>query len=151
MRQEIQQALRNKYAGVSISVEKERAGPPVGYPVNIEISGDYDELIEVAENLKGFLNNESLPGVEEIKVNVNKSKPGLLIAIDRRKSGAWASLLDKLGSNCGVLFLRKAGIYKRWRVLLHQCARFDKDSRNDTGVLLDQYIVFRDQATGRIL
>ena len=52
-----QQALIGKYAGISISVEKEAAGPPVGYPVNIEVSGeDYDELIQVAENLKNFLN-----------------------------------------------------------------------------------------------
>ncbi|MGB2086533.1 MAG: efflux RND transporter permease subunit, partial [Flavobacteriaceae bacterium] len=60
MRQEIQQALKGKFAGISISVEKEAAGPPVGYPVNIEITGeDYDELIQVAQNLKTFLNNES--------------------------------------------------------------------------------------------
>ena len=53
---------------------KEAAGPPAGYPVNIEVSGeDYDELIQVAENLKQFLNNESIPGVEEIKVDVNKA------------------------------------------------------------------------------
>ena len=45
MRQEIQQALKGKFAGLSISVEKEAAGPPAGYPVNIEVSGeDYDEF-----------------------------------------------------------------------------------------------------------
>jgi hypothetical protein len=32
--------------GVSISVEKDQAGPPAGYPINIEITGkDYTELI----------------------------------------------------------------------------------------------------------
>ena len=47
---------------VSPSRWKEAAGPPAGYPVNIEVSGeDYDELIQVAENLKQFLNNESIP------------------------------------------------------------------------------------------
>ena len=56
LRQEIQQALKGKFAGLSISVEKEAAGPPAGYPVNIEVSGeDYDELIQVAENLKQVL------------------------------------------------------------------------------------------------
>ncbi|MDC0643827.1 efflux RND transporter permease subunit, partial [Flavobacteriaceae bacterium] len=40
LRQEIQQALRGKFAGISISVEKEAAGPPAGYPVNIEVSGE---------------------------------------------------------------------------------------------------------------
>jgi len=49
LRKEIQAKLQDKYAGLSISVEKEAAGPPVGYPVNIEIKGeDYDELIAIA-------------------------------------------------------------------------------------------------------
>ena len=152
MREEIQQALRNKYAGVSISVEKERAGPPVGYPVNIEVSGDdYDELIQVAENLKGFLNNESIPGVEEIKVNVNKSKPGLLIDIDRRKSGSLGVAAGQIGQQLRrSLFGEKAGIYKKDGEDYDINIRLDNESRNDTRALLDQYIVFRDQATGRI-
>ena len=152
MRKEIQQALRNKYAGVSISVEKERAGPPVGYPVNIEVSGDdYDELIAVAENLKGFLNSESIPGVEEIKVNVNKSKPGLLVAIDRRKSGSLGVAAGQIGQQLRrSLFGEKAGIFKQNGEDYDINVRLDNTSRNDTRALLDQYIVFRDQATGRI-
>ena len=40
LRSEVQQQLQGKFSGVSISVEKDANGPPVGYPVNIEISGD---------------------------------------------------------------------------------------------------------------
>ena len=50
LRSEIQQFLSGKYPGVSISVEKDATGPPVGYPVNIEISGrDYEKLIQSAQ------------------------------------------------------------------------------------------------------
>ena len=33
VRKEIQQVLKNKYPGVSIAVEKNQSGPPVGYPL----------------------------------------------------------------------------------------------------------------------
>ena len=152
LRQEIQQALKGKFAGIAISVEKEGAGPPSGYPVNIEVSGeDYEELIAVSEKLKNFLNNESIPGVEEIKVDVNKSKPGLEINIDRRKSGSLGVAAGQIGQQLRrSLFGEKAGIYKQDGEDYDINVRFDKEDRNDKDVLLDQYIVFRDQATGRI-
>ena len=152
LRQEIQQALKGKFAGIAISVEKEGAGPPAGYPVNIEVSGeDYEELIAVSEKLKNFLNNESIPGVEEIKVDVNKSKPGLEINIDRRKSGSLGVAAGQIGQQLRrSLFGEKAGIYKQDGEDYDINVRFDKEDRNDKDVLLDQYIVFRDQATGRI-
>merc|ERR1711865_857375 len=37
LRKEIQDKLKNKYPGVSIAVEKNQSGPPVGYPINIEL------------------------------------------------------------------------------------------------------------------
>ena len=152
MRQEIQERLKGKYAGVSISVEKEASGPPAGYPVNIEVSGeDYNELIQVAQQLKFFLTKESIPGVEEIKVDVNKSKPGLEINIDRRKSGSLGVAAGQIGQQLRrALFGEKAGIYKKDGEDYDINVRFDQEDRNDKAVLLDQYIVFRDQASGRI-
>ena len=152
LRQEIQQALKGKFAGISISVEKEAAGPPAGYPVNIEVSGeDYNELIQVAENLKNFLNKESILGVEEIKVDVNKSKPGLVVNIDRRKSGGLGVAAGQIGQQLRrSLYGEKAGIYKKDGEDYDINVRFEKEDRKDSGTLLDQYIVFRDQASGRI-
>ena len=48
------------------------------------------------------------------------------------------------------LFGEKAGIYKKDGEDYDINVRFAEEDQNDTGVLLDQYIVFRDQATGRI-
>ena len=124
MRQEIQEQLKGKFAGIAISVEKEAAGPPAGYPVNIEISGeDYGDLIQISESLKNFLNKESIPGVEEIKVDVNKSKPGLVVNIDRRKSGSLGVAAGKLGSNCVVPSLeKKQGFIKKMaKIMTSMC------------------------------
>ena len=88
LRSEIQKELKGKYPGIAISVEKDANGPPVGYPINIEISGrNYEKLIETAKQMKFFLNNENIPGVEELKVDVNKNKPGAKLIINREKAG----------------------------------------------------------------
>ena len=100
MRKDIQIILKDKFPGIAISVEKEASGPPAGYPINIEIKGsDYNELISIAKDLRQFINNENIPGVEQVKIDVNKSKPGIEVEIDRKKSGSWEFMLDKLDSN----------------------------------------------------
>ncbi len=152
LRKEIQAKLQNKYAGLSISVEKEGAGPPVGYPVNIEIKGeDYDELIAIAEQLKSYLGKENILGVEEIKIDVNKSKPGLAVHIDRKKAGGLGVSGGQIGQQMRrSLFGEKSGIFKKDGEDYDINVRFDESYRKSTSALLDQYIVFRDQASGKI-
>jgi multidrug efflux pump subunit AcrB len=152
LRKEIQAKLQNKYAGLSISVEKEAAGPPVGYPVNIEIKGeDYDELIAIAEQLSSYLGKENILGVEEIKIDVNKSKPGLAVHIDRKKAGGLGVSGGQIGQQMRrSLFGEKSGIFKKDGEDYDINVRFDESYRKSTSALLDQYIVFRDQASGKI-
>jgi len=152
LRKEVQQEIKDKYAGVSVSVEKDPRGPPVGYPINIEISGeDYDELIQTAENLKNYLTTENIPGVEELKIDVNKSKPGIKINIDRKKSGSLGVKAGQIGQQLrGSVFGEKAGVYKKDGEDYDINVRFNKNNRNNIDELLDQYIVFRDPATGKM-
>ena len=58
-------------------MEKDAKGPPAGYPITIEITGgEYLDLILTAEEMKDFLNRVNISGVEELKIDVNKNKPG---------------------------------------------------------------------------
>ena len=152
LRMELQNEIKDKYAGVSISVEKDPKGPPVGYPVNIELTGeDYDELIKNAENLKNYLNSENILGVEELKIDVNKNKPGIKINVDRKKSGALGVTAGQIGQQLrGSVFGEKSGIFKKNGDDYDINVRLKKSNRDDLTQLLDQYIVFRDQATGKI-
>ena len=152
LRKDIQRKLKDKYAGVLVSVEKDAKGPPSGYPVNIEIIGEnYDELIETAENLKNYLTSENIAGVEELKIDVNKSKPGVVVNIDRKKAGGLGITAGQIGQQLrGSVFGEKAGVYKNDGEDYDINVRFNKDDRNFVDQLLDQYIVFRDQATGKI-
>lgn len=88
LRQKVQEALVGIYPGVLISVEKDAAGPPAGPPINIEIEGnDYGELIATAEKMRDFINAKNIPGIDELKIDVNKDKPGMQVLVDREKAG----------------------------------------------------------------
>ena len=152
LRSEIQQFLNGKYPGVSISVEKDATGPPVGYPVNIEISGrDYEKLIQSAQEMKDFLNTENIPGVEELKIDVNKNKPGTQLIIDRKKAGELGVSSGMIASQLrNSLFGAKAGVYKKDGEDYEINVRFQEQYRHDKNALFNQFVTFRDQSTGKI-
>ncbi|MEK9604245.1 MAG: efflux RND transporter permease subunit [Flavobacteriaceae bacterium] len=152
LRSEIQQFLSGRYPGVFISVEKDANGPPVGYPVNIEISGrDYEKLIQTAQVMKDFLNTENIPGVEELKIDVNKNKPGTQLIIDRKKAGELGVSAGMVGSQLrNSLFGAKAGIYKKDGEDYEINVRFQKQYRYDNNALFNQNVTFRDQSSGKI-
>jgi multidrug efflux pump subunit AcrB len=112
VRKEIQHVLKNKYPGVSIAVEKNQSGPPVGYPINIEITGkDYTTLIEKAEKITEYINTRNIPGIEELKIDVNKSRVTNLVNIDREKAGELGLSVGQIGQQLrAALFGTKAGI-----------------------------------------
>jgi multidrug efflux pump len=152
LRSEIQQFLSGRYPGVFISVEKDANGPPVGYPVNIEITGrDYEKLIQTAQVMKDFLNTENIPGVEELKIDVNKNKPGTQLIIDRKKAGELGVSAGMVGSQLrNSLFGAKAGIYKKDGEDYEINVRFQEQYRYDNNALFNQNVTYRDQSSGKI-
>ncbi|MEE3020289.1 MAG: efflux RND transporter permease subunit, partial [Bacteroidota bacterium] len=152
LRREIQQALAGTFAGVSISVEKDQAGPPLGYPINIEVTGDnYGDLIEVSERMRNFIINMNIPGIEELKVDVNRNKPGMRIAVDRQKAGELGVSAGQIGFQLRQsLFGEKAGVYKKDGEDYNINVRFQEEDRYNQSALFKQYITFRDMASGQI-
>lgn len=152
MRVEVQEKLSGKYPGLSISVEKDENGPPAGYPVNIEISGrDYLELIETAEQMRIFINNQKISGIEELKIDVNKSKPSLEIEVDRQKAGELGINPSQIGLVLRrSLFGEKAGIFKKDGEDYDINVRFNNEDRYDKSLLFNQNIIFRDMSDGQV-
>ena len=152
LRREVQQALAGIFAGVSVSVEKDQAGPPLGYPINIEIVGDdYGELIEVGERMRNFIIDMNIPGIEELKVDVNRNKPGMQIAVDRQKAGELGVSAGQVGFQLRQsLFGEKAGVYKKDGEDYNINVRFQEEYRYNQSALFNQYITFRDMASGQI-
>lgn len=152
LRSEIQDELTGIYPGVAISVEKDANGPPAGYPINIELEGkNYDQLINTAEDIRNFINTKNIVGIEELKIDVNKSKPSMQVVVDREKAGALGVAVGAVGQQLRrSLFGEKAGVYKLDGEDYDINVRFNEANRFDKNALFNQNIIFRDQASGQI-
>ena len=152
LRQKIQEALVGIYPGVAISVEKDQNGPPAGYPINIEIEGDdYAELIHTAERMKDFINLQNIEGIDELKIDVNRSKPSMTVEIDRKKAGELGVSAGQVGQQLrNSIFGAKAGTYKEEGEDYDIYVRFREEDRYNKSAIFNQKITFRDPATGKI-
>ncbi len=77
--------------GAEIEITQDRKGPPTGPPVNIEISGeDFDELVRIASEVKQRLieavESGRIPGLVDIRDNLNTGKPEFHVHIDRERA-----------------------------------------------------------------
>lgn len=148
----VQESLKDIYPGVAISVEKDAVGPPVGYPINIELEGeDYTALINTAEKMKDFINSKNIQGIDELKIDVNKSKPSMKVQVDRKKAGELGVTAGQVGQQLrNAIFGAKAGTYKQDGEDYDIYVRFNEENRYNTSAIFNQTITFRDQASGKI-
>ena len=151
VRKEVQEILKDKYPGVTIAVEKNQSGPPVGYPISIELSGeDYSKLIYTAEKVVEHINNSNILGIEELKIDVNKSRIINVVEIDRKKAGELGVSSGQIGQQLRTaLFGAKAGIYKKDGDDYDINIRFNKDDRYSEGTLFNQNLIFKDPSNGK--
>jgi len=152
LRQKVQTALVGIYPGVLISVEKDANGPPVGSPINIEIEGDdYAELIHTAQRMRDFINTKSISGIDELKIDVNRDKPGMQVLVDRKKAGELGVTTGQVGQQLRAsIFGNKAGIYKENGEDYDIYVRFKKEDRFNKSAVFNQNITFRDMASGKV-
>ena len=153
LRSDVQKKLSGKYPGLAVSVEKDENGPPAGYPVNIEISGkNYLELIQTAEEMRIFINDQKIAGIEELKIDVNKNKPSIQIEVDRQKAGELGINPSQIGLVLRrSLFGEKAGIYKKDGEDYDINVRFNKEDRYDKSLLFNQNVIFKNMNNGQLV
>lgn len=151
--EEIRKNLQTGFpADVQITVAKNPAGPPVEPPINIEVQGDdYEKVIEYANDIRNFINRASVPGVEELKLDVELGKPELPIIIDRDKVRAFnLSTFQVADQIRTALFGKEISTFKDGEDDYPINLRYDNKYRYDLESLLNQKITFRDAATGKI-
>ena len=148
LRQKVQKALVGIYPGVLISVEKDAAGPPAGAPINIELEGDdYNDLIVTAERMRDFINSKNIPGIDELKIDVNKDKPGMQVVVDRKKAGELGVNSSQVGQQIRrSIFGSKAGVYKESGEDYDIYVRFNEENRYNSSAIFNQNITFRDNS-----
>jgi multidrug efflux pump subunit AcrB len=149
--EEIRSAIGD-YPGAQIVVDKDAAGPPAGAPINLEISGDdYEKLIALAQDIRTFIEESGVAGIEELKLDVEEGKPEMPIEIDRAKARALGISTAQIGSALRTaLFGREVSRYKDGEDDYPINVRINDKYRYNIDDLMDQKITFRDQADGKI-
>lgn len=141
------------FPGASIVVEKDAAGPPTGYPINMELKGeDYEQMLMEAENLRTYINDLSIAGIEELKIDVNKSKPELSVEVDRKKAGQLGVSTSQVGQTLRrAIYGEEVSTYKDGDDDYEINVRFGDEYRYNENILFNQPVTFKDQNTGEII
>ena len=148
---DIRQVIQG-YPGVSIVVDKPADGPPTGSPINLEIKGDdYNLILETANLIKTYINKSNIPGIEELKLDIDQGKPELIVNVDRQKARRLGISTGLIGSNLRTaLYGKEISTYKDFKDDYPVNIRLKNKYRYDRNALLNQKITFRNQSTGRI-
>ena len=143
----------HEFPGASIIVEKDAAGPPTGYPINLELQGeDYEQMLVEAEELREYINSLGIPGIEELQIDVNKSKPELNVTVDRVKAGQLGVSSAVVGQTLRrAIYGEEISTYKEGDDDYPINIRFNEDFRYNESALFNQPITFKDQNTGQVV
>ncbi|MFT4544040.1 MAG: multidrug efflux pump [Bacteroidia bacterium] len=141
-----------KRAGVITNVQKNNEGPPVGKPINIEVSGEnFEELIAITEKLKAEVVAREIPGVEGLKLDLETGKPEILVNVDRARARMFGLSTAQIGGTLRTaLFGKEISKFKDGEDEYPIMLKLKDDYRYDVSSLLNQRITFRDMTTGMI-
>jgi len=141
---EVRESVRG-FPGVSIVVEKDAAGPPSGYPINIELKGEnYDQMLSEAERMREFIDDAGIDGIEELKIDINKSKPEMDIRVDKAKAGKLGISTAQVGQVIRrSVFGEEASTYKDEDDDYQINVRFNEETRYDENTIFNQPVTFR--------
>ncbi|MCT8339606.1 efflux RND transporter permease subunit [Flavobacteriaceae bacterium TK19130] len=141
---EVRDAVKG-FPGASVIVEKDAAGPPVGYPINIELKGEnYEEMLRQAEDMRDYIENLGVAGIEELKIDVNKAKRELDIRVDREKAGRLGVSTAAVGQTIRrAIYGEEISTYKEGDDDYEINVRFADEYRYDESALFNQPVTFR--------
>lgn len=136
--------------GATISVAQEASGPPTESPINIEVSSDnFDDLTKTAVDLKNYLDNRQIPGVEELKLDVDLTNPEISLSIDRQKAMMEGVSTAQIGMAIRTaLFGREVSKIKEGEDEYKIQLRNTEMQRKSLPDLLNMRIVFREMTGG---
>lgn len=145
----VMEEIRNelqKYPGVQITIDKDANGPPVGKPINIELSGEnYERLIRVADGVMNTIQNENIAGIQELKSDLETGKPELLVNIDRDKARRFGLSTYSIASDLRTaLFGLEISKFKEGEDEYPIQLRLQDNYRYDIDALLNKKVTFRD-------
>ncbi|MBT6004169.1 MAG: efflux RND transporter permease subunit [Prolixibacteraceae bacterium] len=134
------------FVGAKIFVEKEDNGPPTGPPVNIDVSGDeFNELIRITDDFIRIIEEDNIPGIDELKLNINVNQPEMLVKVDREKARLFELSTQQIAMAFrNALYGYEASKFKDGEDEYDIFIRLDEKYRNDVSTLLNQKLIIND-------
>ncbi|KAF0130833.1 MAG: cation/multidrug efflux pump [Bacteroidetes bacterium] len=150
---EMSTAIIGNYPGAVITVEKQNEGPPVGKPINIEVSGrDFDKLLAITDSVINEINKAYIPGIEALQIDLDLGKPEINVTIDRDRARRFGLSTAQIGSTIRTaLFGSEISNYKVGEDEYPIQLRMQDEYRYNIASLINQTITFRDQASGKLV
>ncbi len=138
--------------GVEIRVEPDRAGPPAGKPISIEVaSEDPQAATRTALQLKRYLDSLHIPGVQELQSDLILSRPEIRVRIDRDRVLRAGLSAAQIGSELRTALLGKEA--SKLRELEDEYPiqiRYNEAYQSYPPQLLTHKVTFRDMSDGRL-
>jgi len=145
--QEIAKKL-DGFVGAKIYVEKEENGPPTGSPISIDISGDeFDQLVKITDDFLRIIEDDNIPGIDELKLNINTNQPEMLIEVDREQARLYELSTQQIAlAFRNALYGNEASKFKDGEDEYDIFVRLNEKSRNDVSTLMNQKIKVNDNS-----
>ena len=143
-------------AGAKVTVEKDYNGPPAGYPVSVQLTGDvsvdYDVMLKEANKMISFIDSKKIPGIEKLNVDVNKESPELEVRVDRVNAGSLGVSTGQLGFNLRrSVYGQEISTFKEGDDDYNIVVRMQEDQRKNENILFNQSLTFRNQTNGQMM
>ncbi|MCS6894593.1 MAG: efflux RND transporter permease subunit [Bacteroidia bacterium] len=144
-------ALRD-IPGVTLQVEPDRAGPPAGKPIQIEVSSEDPTLaIRASQLVKSFLDSLRIPGIQELNSDLVLSRPEIRLLVDRERTQRAGLSAAQLGGELRTALYGKEASKLRDKEDEYPIQiRYKEDYQRQPELLLTHRIVFRDMSDGRL-
>ncbi len=153
---EIMEVIREKVVlepGLTLTVDKDAAGPPAGKPVNLEISGDdLEVLVEITEDVQQRIAASGIQGIEKLKSTLELGKPELIVDIDREKARRFGLSTNSIANEIRTaLFGKEISKYKEGEDDYEINLRLNQEYRYNIDALMNKQITFRNQNSGNLV
>ncbi len=142
--EEMREAMQGN-PGAIITVEKNRNGPPVGKPIDLQVKGeDYEKLIDLADQVIATIENSNIRGYEGLKTDLEIGKPELLVRIDREKARRYGLSTQQIATELRTsLFGFEVSKFKDGEDEYPIQLRLEDRYRYDLESLMNKRITFR--------
>ncbi len=138
--------------GVTLSVEKNKMGPPTGKPINIEITSEnIEDLIATSKEFLTYLDSLQIPGIDRLRSDFDESKPEIVMDVDRIRANREGLSVGQIGMELRTaIYGYEASKYKEDEDEYPIQVRYSETQRKNVNNLINARITYRDKTSGQL-